>query len=816
MLRGMIWLAIAVSVFALFSVTLAQEAPSTQFRLRVEADAGARDWLSAAGYDIAGYMLGLDRVEVITDQEGMAGLRARGLPFAILELRKAPRPLAQGSHGDSSTDGPLSDTRYHDPAEVEAFLQGVAADHPAITRLVSLGTTHQGRTIWGLMISDNAAVDEDELSVLFNAAHHAREVMTPEIIMDTIDQLTDNYGVDPTLTGYVDSYQIWCVPIVNPDGVARVHEVDDYWRKNARDNDTNGAINSQDGVDLNRNYEWGWGGQCNGSSNAFSSQTYRGPSEGSEPEAKALIGLGRAYRPVFDVEYHSYGEDVFYALSCDPAYSPKLSTISGSDKAIGALIATEYASRLVTASGSTGFHPAPYGSRVDGTGRDQQYHESGSIAFVTEVNTSSEGGFHPDYGVYRDPTVEGQRPGWTYLLERMAGPAVDGTVRDLVSGLPLEAEISLDELSLPDGKRLSSHPVTGRFHLVVVPGDYTLRVTREGYEDALRSVTVGEGAYTPLAIDLQPLGAELLAFEDFEDPVSAALWTPGFPGDTAIDGQWIWGEPEGTFSGSITSNLQFHAARFDRSAGAGVSAFVTGNQATTNPEADDVDGGVTSLVSPAYNAEGYYGVRASWQQWFAKEAADPLDRFDVEVSGDGGVNWLLLDRISEATATADASPAWVGRAGLLDELLPLGADLRFRFRVFDDGAANIVEGALDEFRILGYSLSSDGEVSAVRLTGRESTVVSWNAVPGGAGATYDVVRGELAGLSGDAAAVGLGPLTCIEEDSADTDTADHPDEDSPAPGTGRYYLVRFALGFSAGDWGRGSAGGLRSGDGGCQ
>ena len=75
------------------------------------------------------------------------------------------------------------------------------------------------------------------------------------------------------------------------------------------------------------------------------------------------------------------------------------------------MIAEEYASRIVQADGGQGFSPASYGSRVDGTGRDQQFYENGAIAFVSEVDNAAEGGLRPDYGVWRDATVEGQRPG---------------------------------------------------------------------------------------------------------------------------------------------------------------------------------------------------------------------------------------------------------------------------------------------------------------------------------------------------------------------------------------------------------------------
>ena len=120
-----------------------------RFRLMVHADEAGRDLLSAMGMDIAGHDLGADRVEVIATRGDLGRIRDAGYRFEVLEYRAGPRPLGAG---DDGRDVPLPDTAYTDPAEMELFLQGVAADHPAITRLVSLGLSEQGRTIWGLSL----------------------------------------------------------------------------------------------------------------------------------------------------------------------------------------------------------------------------------------------------------------------------------------------------------------------------------------------------------------------------------------------------------------------------------------------------------------------------------------------------------------------------------------------------------------------------------------------------------------------------------------------------------------------------------------
>jgi len=779
-------------------------------RLRVWADQAGRDWLSAQGLDIAGYELEQGWVEIITDAEGADRISARGLRSELLEWRPGPRPL--GADGAPCNQGVQC---YTDPVELEAFLDQVVADHPAITRRVALGTTEQGRTIWGLMISDNAATDEDELSILFNGAHHAREIMTPEVVMDIIDYLTDNYGVDPVVTSWVDAYEIWCVPMVNPDGVAIVHSFDDLWRKNARDNDLSGGISSQDGVDLNRNYEWGWGNQCLGSSGTFSSQTYRGPSEGSEPEPQALAALGNRTRPVFDVDYHSYGEDVFYAMSCDPVYNPKLTTVTGPDQDISRVIAEGYAAQIVQADGGVGYASAPFGSRVDGTGRDQQFHENGTIAFVTEVNTATEGGFHPDYDTYRDVTVQGQRPGWQWLIDRIAGPAIGGHVRDAVTLAPLAVDLALDELLLPDGKRLTSRADTGRFHLIVVPGSYTLRVRAPGYQEAVVPVTVGS-AWQPLTVDLQPLGTRPVVADDLEDAATPAVWSVGDPSDTAVFGVWVWGVPEGTHSGdAVLGTLTFGNPGFDRTPGEAKHAFVTGNAPGGSISLDDVDGGATTLHSPSWDLSGLYAVEISYHRWFRNDAADPGDLFTADVSTDGGASWVNLETLTQSTATADASPAWVPVSLRLDDVAAPGPDVRLRFRAADTGLDNTVEAAIDDLTIRGYDLATDGQVAGVRVSGGASTRVDWDAVSGAPDAIYDVVRGDLASLGASGGIVDLGTLVCIEEDSTDATTAGDEDVSIPAPGTAYFYLVRFELGFSTGEWGRSSADEVRQGTGGC-
>ncbi len=127
----------------------------------------------------------------------------------------------------------------------------------------------------------------------------------------------------------------------------------------------------------------------------------------------------------------------------------------------------------------------------------------------------------------------------------------------------------------------------------------------------------------------------------------------------------------------------------------------------------------------------------------------------------------------------------------------------------------------DEFADLGFRLVQlvGGDVTDLRAFDAVATTFDWSPVPGRGDAVYDVVRGDLANVSGGAGgpggAVDLGPLVCLENDSDDASSAGDPDTALPAPGAAFFYLVRFQQGATPGPWGFASDGRERVGSRGC-
>ena len=206
---------------------------------------------------------------------------------------------------------------YSGPGNIQEELLEVAAAHPRIAKAVTIGHSVQGKPIIAVRVSKDVAKlkDRKRPAVVYQANQHAREWITPEMVRRLLHHYVDNYGTDDELTRIVDTTDLWFIPVINVDGYDYTFtEGNRLWRKNLRDNDGDGQITAQDGVDLNRNFPYKWGYDNEGSSPQFTSETYRGPSRGSEPETKAQIRLFDRIRPKYAINWHSAAQLLLYGV----------------------------------------------------------------------------------------------------------------------------------------------------------------------------------------------------------------------------------------------------------------------------------------------------------------------------------------------------------------------------------------------------------------------------------------------------------------------------------------------------------------------
>ncbi len=205
-------------------------------------------------------------------------------------------------------------------AEMLAELDAMAAQYPnLITAKAPISTflTFENRPIYHVKISDNPSTNEaGEPKILYTAIHHAREPMS---LMETIFYMwyvLENYGTNDEVTYLVNNTQMFFVPCINPDGYVYNETTNPngggMWRKNRRLN-SNGSF----GVDLNRNYSYGWG--TTGTSATPSNDTYRGTSAFSEPETQAMRWLVQNNDFEMAFNAHTYAEDILFPIGTTTA-----------------------------------------------------------------------------------------------------------------------------------------------------------------------------------------------------------------------------------------------------------------------------------------------------------------------------------------------------------------------------------------------------------------------------------------------------------------------------------------------------------------
>ncbi len=305
----------------------------------------------------------------------------------------------------------------------------VAAAHPGIVRLFSIGQSFEGRELWAAEVSDQPGTDEGEPEVLFDGLHHAREHLSAEMTISILDLVTSRYGRDTQLgrrvTRLVDERRTWIVFMVNPDGLAYDLGGSPYrsWRKNRQPSPGSaGAARRTIGTDLNRNYGYRFG-CCGASSGDPTSPYYRGPRAWSAPETRAMrdFVLSRVVdgrqRIRTHITFHASGEMVLWPYSYTRADRPAdmraidLRTFRAMGRAMAAT--NGYA-----AMQSSAMYP------TDGDQIDWMYGRQGIFSFTFELYPKGGGTprhhYPPDEIIGRE--TRRNREAVLYLMERAACP----------------------------------------------------------------------------------------------------------------------------------------------------------------------------------------------------------------------------------------------------------------------------------------------------------------------------------------------------------------------------------------------------------
>jgi hypothetical protein len=430
--------------------------------------------LADAGFDVLPTAEAQQACEVIVSDVELKALRDRGLDPQIVTVGRPFRDLQARQLSIQAVP-----SGYPDLEEILAQLRAAEGNFPALCKVVDLTETYgtpptfEGRHLLAVKISDHVTQDEDEPAFLLVGAHHAREIVTPVIALHVIEQLTQRYGLDPTITALVDEYEIWVAPVWNPDGYEYVFGTDHFWRKNRRVFAPGAGV----GVDLNRNYPFGWDAVCGGDTTT-AWETYRGPAPASEAETQTMIAFGRDRRFAKVADLHSAAREVRYANGC--LFHPFLSFLAAEAAYLAA--PARYAPGLSCCTGGNiHFHMANYGSH----------------AFLWETHFA----FQPGYAGARDEAAR-VFPSILALLQRPI--SLSGHVRDVLTGRPVVATLSYVGVPFENGETNGSDARWGRYHAFLPSGVHALEFAAEGYLSQFCAIKVGPSSSQIVDVPMIP------------------------------------------------------------------------------------------------------------------------------------------------------------------------------------------------------------------------------------------------------------------------------------------------------------------------
>ncbi len=183
-----------------------------------------------------------------------------------------------------------------------------------ITLRADVGTflTSENRSLQFVKISDNPSTDEAEKRILYSAMHHAREPGSMQQLIYFMWYILENYSTKLEIKSLVDNTEIFCIPIVNPDGYIYNQTTNPagggMWRKNRRIH-----VDGNFGVDNNRNYGYVWG-TTGISLTDTSSDIYCGTEAFTEPENQALKWFCEQKNFLVAMNAHTFSSLVLYPL----------------------------------------------------------------------------------------------------------------------------------------------------------------------------------------------------------------------------------------------------------------------------------------------------------------------------------------------------------------------------------------------------------------------------------------------------------------------------------------------------------------------
>jgi hypothetical protein len=325
--------------------------------------------------------------------------------------------------------------------------------------------------------------------------------------------------------------------------------------------------------------------------------------------------------------------------------------------------------------------------------------------------TSNAQGFYKLYGDPGPRTLTFSKPGFQTVvqtaniaqggtalasisMQRVTNSPLTGTVRTATGSPVANAQVSLFTAELA-----TTTDALGQYSFAHVPiGSQWVRVEHPGHAPQTRGVTIPVGSGAVLDFTM---GGTIYSTTF----ATATDWQVGLPSDNATSGAWEWCLP-------VAAGLGISQPGADHTPGSDVHCLVTGNATATSLPVDaaDVDGGVTTAMSPVIDLTTHPTVHVSFWRWYFNGERPELfstDALAFEASNNGGSSWVPIENL--------ASPCrgWTLADVRVSDYLPLTSQMRFRILARDQAPeTEAVEALVDDFSLYDQQTGSGIVVDA--------------------------------------------------------------------------------------------------------
>ena len=355
-----------------------------------------------------------------------------------------------------------------------AMMNQFAAQYPNLCRIVNAGSTVQGRQILFAVVSDNVSTREAEPQFQYSSSMHGNETTGYVLMLRLIDYLLTNYGTNSQVTNLVNNIEIWINPLANPDGTYHGgnNTVNGAWRGNAN------------GYDLNRNFP----------------DPAAGPNPGGtrQVETTVFMNIAGANDFIMSANFHGGVEVVNYPWDTWSRLT--------ADNNWWVYVCRQYAD-TVHANAPSGYMTYLNNGITNGyawyriTGGRQDYHTYFQRGRECTIELSN---------AYILPPAQlpahwnyNYKSFLNYIQKTLYG--VTGTVTDSVTGLPVQAKVTINGHDM-DSSEVYSDSLFGKYYRLIYGGTYNLTFSAPGYyTETVSNVYVKNDSTTIRNVLLNPI-----------------------------------------------------------------------------------------------------------------------------------------------------------------------------------------------------------------------------------------------------------------------------------------------------------------------